>query len=137
MINKIIKAIADNIKSKYENINVYTQEVKQGFEKPCFSIICVTSENNIFRGQRYRMTADIEIHYYNGRKREDYNNIMLQLFDIINYVNIDGFSLRPVKMAINIKEDYCLFNAAYDFFYYLKEDKEFMGEHKERLNIKF
>lgn len=135
MINKIIKAIANDIKNKYENINVYTEEVKQGFERPCFSVICVSSENNIFRGQRYRMTADIEIHYYNDRKREDYNNVMLQLFDIINYVNVDNFPLRAVKMAMDTKDNYCLFNVTYDFFYYLEEEKEIMGEYMEKLSV--
>lgn len=135
MINKIIRAIADDIKSKYENINVYTQEVKQGFQRPCFSIICVNSENNIYRGQRYRMTCDIEIHYYNDREREDYNNVMLKLFDILNYVNVDSFPLRAVKMSMNTKEDYCLFNVTYDFFYYIEEEKEIMGEYMEKLSV--
>lgn len=134
MINKIISAIADNIKLKFENINIYTEKVKQGFEKPCFSIICTNCQKNIYRGQRYRLNADIEIHYYSS-SRDDYNDVMLKLFDIINYIEVDSYSIRAVKMSMTQKEDCCLFAVGYDFFCYMEEEKEMMGEYMEKLNI--
>lgn len=134
MINKIIKAAADNIKEYFEDINVYTEEVKQGFEKPCFSIICSAAQSNLFRGQRYRMKADIEIHYYSDT-REDNNNVMLQLFEILDCINVDDFPLRAVKKEMIYKDDYYLLKLGFDFFYYIKEETELMGEYMEKLNI--
>lgn len=138
MINKIILAIAENIKKNFEDTKIYTEEVKQGFEKPCFSIICNKIDNNLYRGQRYRLKADIEIHYYNDNNRENYNDVMLQLFDIINYVNVDNFPIRAVNMAMTITDDYYCFNVSYDFFYYMKnveDEVKMMGEYTEKLNI--
>lgn len=135
MINKIIKAIADSINDSFKNIKVYTEEVKQGFERPCFSIICSKIDNNIFRGERYKLDATIEIHYYNNRQRENYNDIMLKLFNIIGCVNVDNFPVRAIEMTAEKGEDYCVFNAGYSMFYYLGEEKEVMGEYMEKLKL--
>lgn len=137
MINKIISAIADDIKSKFGNIKIYTEKVKQGYESPCFSIICKRADSGIYRGSRYRMTAEIEIHYYNNKQRENCNDTMLSLFDIINYVNLDGFPIRACQMSMETDSDCCIFKAGYDFFYYTEnnEEKELMGEYKDKIKI--
>lgn len=136
MINKIIEAIADHIKKRFENINVYTEKVKQGFESPCFSIICSSWEKNLYRGHRYRLQTDIEVHYYNGKERENYNDIMTEIFEVINYIKLDDCCLRPIKMKADTGEDYCIFTAGYDFFCYEKEEKEMMGEYMEKISVK-
>lgn len=135
MINKIINAIANGINDSFKNIKIYTEEVKQGFEKPCFSIICTDIESNIYLGKRHRMKANVEIHYYNDKKRDYYNNVMLEVFNIIEKINVDNFPIRAIKMSVKKSDTYCLFNASYDFFYYVEESEEIMGSFTRTFTI--
>ncbi len=135
MINKIINAIADGINDSFKNIKIYTEEVKQGFERPCFSIICTDIDSGIYLGKRHRMKANIEIHYYNDKKRENYNNVMLEVFNVIEKLNVDNFPIRAIKMAVKKSDTYCIFNASYDFFYYIEEKTDIMGSFTRKFTI--
>ena len=135
MINKIINAIADGINDSFKNIKIYTEEVKQGFERPCFSIICTDIDSGIYLGKRHRMKANIEIHYYNDKKRENYNNVMLEIFNVIEKLNVDNFPIRAIKMAVKKNDTYCIFNASYDFFYYIEEKADIMGSFTRKFTI--
>ena len=135
MINKIINAIADGINDSFKNIKIYTEEVKQGFERPCFSIICTDIDSGIYLGKRHRMKANIEIHYYNDKKRENYNNVMLEVFNVIEKLNVDNFPIRAIKMAVKKNDTYCIFNASYDFFYYIEEKADIMRSFTRKFTI--
>ncbi len=135
MINKIINAIADGINDSFKNIKIYTEEVKQGFERPCFSIICTDIDSGIYLGKRHRMKANIEIHYYNDKKRENYNNVMLEVFNVIEKLNVDNFPIRAIKMTVKKSDTYCIFNASYDFFYYIEEKADIMGSFTRKFTI--
>ncbi len=135
MINKIINAIADGINDSFKNIKIYTEEVKQGFERPCFSIICTDIDSGIYLGKRHRMKANIKIHYYNDKKRENYNNVMLEVFNVIEKLNVDNFPIRAIKMAVKKNDTYCIFNASYDFFYYIEEKADIMGSFTRKFTI--
>lgn len=124
MIDKLIKGIASDIKKEFENTVVYTEKVKQGFKEPCFSLECVKSGIQLFRDERYRMTCEIHLHYYDNRKRESYTDMACSLFGILNYTVAEGMTIRPISIEMNSEEDYCLFKLKYDFFCFIDNKDE-------------
>lgn len=138
MINKIILASAERIKALYKDIRIYTEEVEQGFNMPCFSIILRELGSEVFRGRRHRLKAEIEVHYYNGKKRENYNDIITGLVNALEYIKVDSFPLRPVNISAKTESDSVCLKLLFDFFYITdeKEDTELMGEYNEKITVK-
>ena len=67
MINDIINALNRAI-NKYLNVNgnkytIYTENVEQGLNRPCFFIYCKDYKDERYRGNRYKVNADIVIEY--------------------------------------------------------------------------
>ena len=137
MINKIIAAIAENINACFKDIRIYTEEVKQGFKTPCFSIILRELGSEIYRGRRRRMNAEAEIHYFNGRKRENYNSLTAELMTALEYIYIDGLPVRPLKISAKAGEDRLYITLSFDIFYTTddEESPDMMGEYSETTKI--
>ncbi len=132
MIKKIIEGVAQRLAQEFGDITIYSEEVEQGFKKPCFSINCESINNQLFRGKRYRSENVIDIHYYSDRyeKREDHNDVMTRLFSCLEYIDIPGSVLRGENMKMEIQEDYCSFKVSYCCFYFVEDKYEIdiMGE---------
>lgn len=137
MINKIVMAVAERINACFVDIRIYTEEVEQGFKTPCFSIILKELGSEIYRGRRRRLGAEAEIHYYNGRKRENYNSMIAELIPALEYIYVDDFPIRPVKLRAEVKDNDMYITLSFDIFYTVGEEEspELMGEYTERTEI--
>ncbi len=137
MINKIVTGIAEKLSACFKDIRIYTEEVEQGFKTPCFSIILRELGAEIYRGRRRRLKAEAEIHYYNGRKRENYNSMTAELMTALEYINIDGFPVRPIGLKAKTGDDSMYITLSFDLFYTTEDDEnpEMMGEYSEKTRI--
>lgn len=135
MINAIINAVGDNIAATFEGTKIYKEIVKQGFETPCFCISPFNVENNLFRGERYKYLADIEIRYYHESvlKRME---IFDDLIRCLDYIKPEGIGLvRCVNLYFKIEKDYYSFRPIYEFYYVRKSEKDVMGSVEIEMNV--
>ena len=81
MINKIIKGISQALYSEFgEEYNIYTEDIMQGLNEPCFFIQCINPKITLFRGNRYYRENQFAIQ--NFPKSKDYRAECLWLLNI-------------------------------------------------------
>ncbi|NFG22689.1 hypothetical protein FDF11_08275 [Clostridium botulinum] len=104
MLNKIITAISQALDDAF-NVNsddyaIYTENVEQGLNEPCFFIFSLEPSNKQLIRNRYERTYPFDIHYF--PKSEDRNNeineITETLFDVLEYVNLDDGPIKGTNM---------------------------------------
>ena len=142
MINDIINALSRVI-NKYLNVNgnkytIYTENVEQGLNRPCFFIYCKDYKDERYRGNRYKVNADIVIEYLPAEEENinaDVNSIIEDLYDITEYINIDDNLLQGNNRLVENAENCVIFNVSYGFFYCKTADVEIMENLKERTDV--
>ncbi len=135
MIDDIINAVAEKISENFNDIKIYDEIIKQGFEAPCFCISAISVEDNLFRGERYKYCAYIEIRYYSKSER-DKASVGEKLYRCLEYISSKNTGIvRGGSMRGELCEDYFKFNVNYEFYYIRSEEKDVMGS--VRLELKF
>lgn len=136
MVNGIVRAVCDAVSKKFDNVEIYNEIVKQGFEMPCFCINAQNVEDSVFRGERYKFSTEIKIRYYDDNLRENGAEIMERLWDCLEYITTDETGLiRGSDMKNELNKDYFEFSVVYEFFYVRKEEKELMGSVKLEMEV--
>lgn len=69
MIQDIIDGITNAI-SEVKEIEIHLEEVKQGFDKPCFFILPITEKESNLIGDRAKRTLTFDVHYFTNEKDE-------------------------------------------------------------------
>lgn len=137
MVNDIIDSIARVLKREYEHMCIYSEEVEQGFKLPCFTIKCDKIHNELFRGKRYRSVNTISINYYSDKedKNEDYNIVMTNLFNKLQYIEYSLGKIAGTNMEMVKEKDYCSFKFDITFFYFMEDYYEQMSKLKQEINV--
>lgn len=119
MINKIIDGICIAINTEFgDEFEIYTESVEQGFDEPCFSILCLKPAIDQFLGKRYFRTSQFCIHYFphtNEPKAECYS-VKERLFNALELITVDGDLIRGTEIHSEIKDDVLSFFVNYNFF---------------------
>lgn len=130
MVNKIIdgisKALYKEFGDKYE---IYTEEMEQGLQEPCFSIVCIKPTNNLFRGNKYYRQNQFCIHYFpsTSDKRQECQEVLEKLYQILEYIEIEDDKKKKIMgngMNAEFDDGVLHFFINYNMFVYKEEDKE-------------
>lgn len=92
MINKIIDGISKAINKEFgDDYEIYTEEIEQGLNEPCFSIVCIKPTNNLFRQNRYFRKNQFCIHYFpsSKEKRLECQQVLERMYLILEYIEIE------------------------------------------------
>ena len=92
----------------------------------------------VYRGRRRRLCAEAEIHYYNGRKRENYNSVIAELITGLEMIYVDGFPIRPAKTTAETRDDNMYITLSFDIFYTVTDEEEapeLMGEYSAETRL--
>lgn len=119
MINKIIDGISIAINSEFgDTYDIYTESVEQGFQKPCFSILCLNPTINQKLGNRYFRTNQFCIHYFPSThdKRNECMEVVERLIDALEYIKIGDDLQRGNGMHYEVIDDVLSFFVNYDMF---------------------
>lgn len=119
MINKIISAISKAIYLEFGNeYEIYTEDVKQDLQEPCFSIFCVNPSIRQFFDKRYKTTNLFTILYFpkNEEIEKEINDVRERLFDCLEYINDEDDLLRGTNMNTQTVDGVLNFFVNYDFF---------------------
>ena len=121
MINKIIDGISIAINAEFgDEYEIYTESVKQGFQEPCFSILCLYLSINQFLGMRYVRTSQFCIHYFpkSDEPKAECFSVKERLFNALELITVDGDLIRGTEIHSEPADvdDVLSFFVNYNFF---------------------
>lgn len=64
MLNTIVEAIAIKLDADFAGITIYTEEIKQGFNEPCFFIKMLPTSTEQVVGPRHFLKHQFDVHYF-------------------------------------------------------------------------
>lgn len=129
----MIKAITDGISAALyaefgDAYAIYTEEVEQGLQEPCFFLSCIEPTCREFFGKRYFRENPFCIQYFPADKsgeREECNEVSERLFSALEYITVTGDLLRGTRMHTAFSDGVLSFFVNYDLFVYqFYPDKE-------------
>lgn len=112
MINKIITGISQALDAEFnteenQEYTIYTEDVEQGLEEPCFFIFSLKPSNRQLVGNRYERKYPFDIHYF-PKDESNYNNeineVTERLFTALEYIEVDGL-VRGTNMNAEIVDN--------------------------------
>ena len=140
MINKIIDGISMAINAEFgDDYEIYTEDITQDLEEPCFSILCLNPTVEQFLGRRYFRSNQFCIHYFSSSedKRFECNEIMERLFKCLEIITVDGGLIRGTSIHSEFSEGVLHFFVNYDLFTYKpKEDETQMESMESKTDVK-
>lgn len=118
LIDEITKAIAKRIYelfgSEYE---VYVDKVEQGLKEPCFYILCVMQDKEIFSQLRHKRRTVFDISYFpKTNQTSELHEASGKLMDGMCYIELtDGNKIRGTEMAIETVDGVLHFQVEYNY----------------------
>ena len=64
MLQEIKIGIAQSLDKEFENMNIYTDNIRQGLDVPCFLITPLISTENELLGNRYERSYPFMVQYF-------------------------------------------------------------------------
>lgn len=119
MIQLIIDGIIAALLGEFHNTKVYTEQVKQGLQEPCFMIQCINPANELFLGNRYYRTNLFSVQYIpksgTDAKAECYG-VLDRLFLALEYITVGGDLTRGTGMRGEFVDGVLMFLVSYNMF---------------------
>lgn len=119
MISKIAASISRAIFGEFgEGYNIYTEDVEQELEEPCFFIQCINPKISLFRGKRYLRENQFAIQYFpEGREyRQECLSAVDRLYSALKLIDYEGRHLRGVGVNTSINDGVLTFYISYNIF---------------------
>ena len=119
-IEKIIDGISEALNTEFgDEYDIYTEDIEQGLNEPCFSIVLLKPSVNQFLGKRYYRTHLFCVHYFpkstNESKLECFK-IEERLMNCLEYITVEGDSIRGKNMFGEISDGVLAFMIEYNMF---------------------
>lgn len=126
MINSIIDSVSASLRAEFgDSFTIYTESLEQGFERPCFFVLCVGGANQLTRGNRYFRENQFCIRYVPiSREQADKecNAAAERLSLCLEQIVVSGDSVRGTKMKWAAADGKLDFYVNYDLFVYREKD---------------
>ena len=121
MVNKIISGISTALYNEFgEGYEIYTQQIEQGLQQPCFLITSLSPSYSLFRGKRYRFQDTISVQYFPLWIGDclELNDILCRMFSCLEYITVDGDLVRGSNMRGEQTDEILTFKMNFDLFLY-------------------
>lgn len=140
MINEVIDGVVAAIRAEWPDVPIYTGEVAQGLEEPCFSVRCIRPRQKQVVGRRYFKSHRLRIYYFPNPGYEAWREIQAvyeRLFSVLELISCGGDMIRGTDMDTHIEDDVGIFMVNYDFFVHrTPEDEAEMEELEQMISAK-
>lgn len=127
-VNKIIDGICEALNAEFgDEYEIYTENVEQGLEQPCFSVLVLKPSTEQFLGKRYYRTNLFCIHYFpksEHEAKEECFDVQERLMDCLEYITVDGDLTRGTGMNGELVDDVLSFFVNYDMFVIKEQESE-------------
>lgn len=119
MVNKIIDGISIKIDELFgETCCIYSEDIEQGFNEPCFFISLLQPRTTQRLGNRSYREYNFDIHYFpslSNEKNKEMNNVSEMLMTELEYINVDGL-IRGNKIHSEVVNNVLHFYIKYSAF---------------------
>lgn len=137
-INTVRKAVIAKLKSQFPDMDVYGEEIAQGFQEPCFFVKLFPVSQTQVVGNRYMRYHSFDIHYFSNAEYEndDMHDMAEQLYELMEYIGTEDNLHRGTEMKHEIQEGVLHFFVDYNFHVSKVVQKEFMEDLEFRFALK-
>ena len=97
ILNIIIRGVSAALRQAFGlKYMIYTDEVKQGFKKPCFFILPVSGVYTPLLNKRAQYRSRLDIHYFSSgfKKNADISEVSEKLYLVLEYIETDCGLIR-------------------------------------------
>lgn len=100
-MNNFKIAINNILDKNFSKMDIYDEEIKQGFEEPCFFIKILNSTHNKELNRRYKKTIFFDVHYYSDKKdiNSDCLDMADKLYEILEYIEVNNNLFKASNMT--------------------------------------
>lgn len=108
MIKEIIKGIATVLHNAFPTVEIYTENVPQGFSLPCFFIRILRVSQKPQLGNRFSQEYFFDIHYFpesENKANEEMNEVALRLYDLLEHIAYDSWRFSGRNMYHEQQEE--------------------------------
>lgn len=120
MINKIIDGISVKLNQVFgDGVKIYSEDVKQGLNEPCFFIAVLNPSQVNVIGNRYFRQHPFDIHYFPAvvDSNNELQNMASDLYEALEYiVLVDGDLVRGIKMNHEVVDGVLHFFVNFDMY---------------------
>lgn len=115
MLNETITGLAQKLDQLF-GYEIYTDEVEQGLNEPCFFIVCLTGRQEQEIGTLYEREQAFDIHYFPQAHKptREINDVADTLHMELEYITVDGNLVRGSKMRHEVIDGVLHFFVNYD-----------------------
>lgn len=140
MIDEIIAGISLALNAEFgDDVKIYPEQQKQGFEGPCFFILSIQPSDDLFLGKRHFRRYPFVVHYFPASdlepKQECYG-VAERLYDCLEHITVQGSPSRGTQMKFTVEDGVLIFLVNYDMFVYKVEETTAMGELSNNITAK-
>lgn len=138
-INDLRIGINQSLDDAFPNVNIYGEEIKQGFKEPCFFVKVLDSDMSKELGRRYKENLDFDVHYFSDK--EDINSdcfyIVDRLCEVLESIEVNGLRFGANKMKHEVIDGVLHFTLQFNHHVFKQlEDVEKMNRLEVKLNEK-
>lgn len=136
VIDGVVKALAKEFKE--EGYEIYTENVEQGMNIPCFFVLSLNPKQNRERRERYKSENLIMIHYFPSSTNGNFecNEIMGRLFECLEFISLKDDMIMGSEMDAEVRDKVLQFKVKYDFYTYRTEEKTKMTSLDMNIKVK-
>lgn len=118
MIQGVIDGIVNKIAAEFADYRIYTESVEQGLLAPCFSVLCLSADDEHKLSDRYNKDYFININYFpsNDEPYMECQNVGEVLGDILQDIVADGAVVHGSDMSWNISDKVLVATISYRIY---------------------
>ena len=135
ILEDIIKGINRIIKSEFPSMEIYANEIQQGFKEPCFFVKMLKLDEKQIIGERYfrRYFFDIRYHPDKHKKSQNIWGIADKLQDLLEMITTpEQHLLRGTDRNAEVEDDVLHYFVSYNMFVIKPKNQE---EYMENLSM--
>jgi len=130
LVNDLTIAIARAIKKEFQEIELFTECIEQGFTSPCFFVFCESQKEHDKLDIRFLSEHTFAVQYYAKQGNAECWEVLSKLHRLLEFITLDDGSIVAGTNRNGVVRDGVLFFFVnYDF--YMKKEKpqdEYMKE---------
>lgn len=130
MVNDIKDAISIRLNQVF-GYEIYSKDVQQGLQEPCFFIKVLSPSRKQMIGNRYYLEVSFDVHYFPSLQgdNDELDEVGSSLFNDLEYITmVNGDQLRGTKMSYEKFNGVLHFFVTYGVFLVKTEELDSMEE---------
>ena len=119
MLNNIIDGISIKLDKTFgESYTIYSEDVEQGINEPCFFIVPLNPSKVSYPSGRTLKKNSFDVHYFpkSNDKSFEIDEVAEMLLEELEYIEIDGDLVRGTNMNFEIVDNVLHFFVDYNYF---------------------